>query len=101
MGLARALLRRSAIVILDEVCIAHTQARRHVLISEQATASIDLDTANEIQRVLREEMQQSTVITIAHRLEAVQNADFCIVLDKGRVAEAGNAKDIIKTEMFA
>ncbi|KAF2758207.1 ABC bile acid transporter [Pseudovirgaria hyperparasitica] len=83
VGLARAMLRQSSIIILDE-----------------ATASIDLDTANEIQRVLREEMKQSTVITIAHRLEAVQHADYCIVLEKGRVLQSGKAEDIIKTEMF-
>ncbi|KAI9666756.1 MAG: hypothetical protein M1831_001531 [Alyxoria varia] len=66
VGLARAILRRSPIVILDE-----------------ATASIDLVTALRMQQILREELQNATVITIAHRLEAVQNADYCIALGKG------------------
>ena len=57
----------------------------------QATASIDTETAMQIQHVLREEMKESTVITIAHRLEAVQNADFFIRLDKGRVVDHGPA----------
>ncbi|MCJ1305149.1 hypothetical protein MMC08_007963, partial [Hypocenomyce scalaris] len=74
VGLARAVLRRSAIVILDE-----------------ATASIDMKTAMYIQQVLREEMRESTVITIAHRLEAVKDADYLIRLDKGRVVEQGPA----------
>jgi len=74
VGLARAVLRRSSIVILDE-----------------ATASIDKETAMEIQHILREEMRESTVITIAHRLEAVRDADFSIRLDKGRVTAAGPA----------
>ncbi|OAL34968.1 hypothetical protein AYO20_05683 [Fonsecaea nubica] len=74
VGLARAILRRSAIVIMDE-----------------ATASIDLDTSTEIQRVLREELQESTIITIAHRTAAVENADFCVVLSAGRVLYQGPA----------
>ncbi|KAL1861651.1 hypothetical protein Daus18300_008767 [Diaporthe australafricana] len=71
VGLGRAVLRRSPVVILDE-----------------ATASIDKKTAFYIQQVLREELQQSTVITIAHRVEAVKDADFEIVLDKGRLVRA-------------
>jgi ABC-type multidrug transport system fused ATPase/permease subunit len=79
VGLARALLRRSAIIILDE-----------------ATASIDMETSMWIQQVLQEEMKGSTVITIAHRIEAVKNAEFCIVLDKGRVVEQGTAEDLLR-----
>lgn len=72
VGLARALLRRSPIVVMDE-----------------ATASIDMETAMRIQEILREEMRDSTVITIAHRVEAVKNADFCVVLSKGKLLEQG------------
>jgi len=45
---------------------------------------------------LREEMKGSTVITIAHRVEAVRNADYAIVLGKGRVLEAGPADVLVK-----
>ncbi|KAH9838909.1 ATP-dependent bile acid permease-like [Teratosphaeria destructans] len=79
VGLARAVLRRSAIIILDE-----------------ATASIDRETAMQIQQVMQEEMKESTVITIAHRLEAVRNADYCIVLGKGRILEQGPAAQMLK-----
>jgi len=72
VGLARALLRRSSIIVMDE-----------------ATASIDMETALKIQQILREEMAESTVITIAHRVEAVKDASFCVVLDKGRLKETG------------
>jgi ABC-type multidrug transport system fused ATPase/permease subunit len=72
VGLARALLRRSPIVVMDE-----------------ATASIDMETALRIQEILREEMEESTVITIAHRVEAVKNADYAVVLGKGKVLEEG------------
>ena len=79
IGLARALLRRSPIVIFDE-----------------ATASIDTETAVRIQQILREEMRGSTVITIAHRAEAVKHADYCIVLGKGRVIQQGKASDMLE-----
>ena len=79
VGLARAMLRRSPVLIMDE-----------------ATASIDFETAQRIQRVLREEMKESTVITIAHRLEAVKNADYCVVLGKGKLIKAGKAEDMLR-----
>lgn len=72
IGLSRAVLRRSPIVILDE-----------------ATASIDHETSLEIQAILRDEMKESTVITIAHRLEAIKDVDYYVVLDQGRVADQG------------
>lgn len=72
IGLTRAALRRSPVVILDE-----------------ATASIDHETSLEIQKIIREEMKESTVVTIAHRLEAINDADYYVVLDKGRVQREG------------
>jgi ABC-type multidrug transport system fused ATPase/permease subunit len=77
VGLARAILRRSAIVIMDE-----------------ATASIDMDTSAEIQRVLRGELHQSTIITIAHRAAAVENASFCVELAAGRVLKQGAPSEL-------
>lgn len=74
VGIGRAILRKSPIIILDE-----------------ATASIDKKTALAIQDVLLAELKDSTVITIAHRLEAVKDADYFIRLDAGRVIEAGPA----------
>ncbi len=41
-------------------------------------------------------MKGRTVITIAHRLEAVKNAEYCIVLGKGRLLRQGTAADILK-----
>lgn len=50
-----------------------------------------METAEYIQQVLRDELKQSTIITIAHRLEAVKNADYQIVLENGRIAYQGPA----------
>jgi len=77
VGLARAILRRSAIVIMDE-----------------ATASIDQETAWEVQRLLREELSESTVVTIAHRAEAVNGVRNCLVLAKGRVVAMGDVGEV-------
>jgi len=74
VGLARALLRKSPIVVLDE-----------------ATASVDSETSRRIQDLLKEELGQSTVVVVAHRVEAVSTATGCVVLGKGRVLEAGGA----------
>ena len=84
VGLARAMLRQSAVLIMDE-----------------ATASIDFETAQRIQSVLRDEMKQSTVITIAHRLEAVKNADYCVVLGKGKLIKAGRAAEMLQEGEFS
>ena len=51
----------------------------------------------EIQQILRDEMKESTVITIAHRVEAVKNADYCIVLDKGGVLAQGPASEMLQS----
>ncbi|CAG8025074.1 unnamed protein product [Penicillium salamii] len=77
IALTRAVLRRSAIVILDE-----------------ATASVDQETSLEIQQIIREELQQSTVLTIAHRIEAVKDADYFVVLDQGKVSREGHVRDL-------
>ncbi|TFA98005.1 ATP-dependent bile acid permease [Trichoderma ghanense] len=74
VGITRAVLRRSGLVILDE-----------------ATASIDRRTAATVQRILREELRESTVVTIAHRLEAVEDAQWCLRLEGGRVVGCGPA----------
>lgn len=71
--IARALLRRSKVVLMDE-----------------ATASVDTDTDQKIQKILRAEFENVTVLTIAHRLETIADNDYIVVLDKGVVSEFGH-----------
>lgn len=68
--LARALLQKAKIILLDE-----------------ATANIDYLTDRMIQNVIRKEMTECTVLTIAHRLETVLEYDRIMVLEKGEIVE--------------
>ncbi|KCV70415.1 hypothetical protein H696_02759 [Fonticula alba] len=68
--LGRALLRRSQILVLDE-----------------ATAAVDVETDTLIQSTIRKEFAGCTIITIAHRLHTIMDSDRVLVLDHGRVAE--------------
>ena len=67
---ARALLKRAPILVMDE-----------------ATSSVDAETDSIIQKTIRQQFADSTVITIAHRLSTVMDMDRILVLDKGRIAE--------------
>ena len=69
-GLARAICRRSKIVIMDE-----------------ATASVDHETDKHMQELMRSEFAGSTIITIAHRLRTIMDYDRVIVMGEGRVLE--------------
>lgn len=68
--LARSILRRSKIVVLDE-----------------ATANIDTTSDQIIQQTIRQEFQDSTVICIAHRLDTIIDSDRVIVMDDGKIVE--------------
>jgi ABC-type multidrug transport system fused ATPase/permease subunit len=81
LGLTRAVLRHSPIVVMDE-----------------ATASIDVETAMMLQAVIREEMSEATVLTVAHRVEAVRGADYVVVLEGGRVKRKGPVGEILAAE---
>lgn len=79
--LARAMLRFSTIVILDE-----------------ATSSIDRDTDALIQSSLLQNFSNCTVVTIAHRLETIMNYDRVAVMAEGRILEIGNPKELARTD---
>ncbi|XP_064629834.1 multidrug resistance-associated protein 1-like isoform X2 [Lineus longissimus] len=79
--LARALLRRTKILVLDE-----------------ATAAVDLETDDLIQYTIRTHFRDSTVITIAHRLNTIMDYDRIMVLDKGEIKEFDSPNDLLRDD---
>ena len=75
MCIARAILHDPAILILDE-----------------ATANVDLETEEQIQEALARLIQGRTTIAIAHRLSTLRNAHTLLVIEDGKVAEFGDAR---------
>lgn len=78
ISIARALLKNSPVLILDE-----------------ATASLDNESERRVQQELQILMQGRTTLVIAHRLSTVEGADRIIVLDQGRIVETGNHRELL------
>ncbi|GKX27765.1 multidrug ABC transporter ATP-binding protein [Vallitalea longa] len=81
ISIARAILKDAPIVILDE-----------------ATASVDPENEYEIQRAISSLVEGKTMITIAHRLATIQNADQILVVDNGEIVQKGSHDQLLKEE---
>jgi ABC-type multidrug transport system fused ATPase/permease subunit len=81
IAIARAILRKAPIIILDE-----------------ATASVDVETEKEIQKAIGDLAGTRTIVAIAHRLSTIQNADMILVLEEGRIVQKGTHLELIEQE---
>lgn len=81
ISIARAILKDAPIVILDE-----------------ATSSVDLENQHALLTAINELTKGKTLITIAHRLETVRDADQIIVLDEGRIVQQGTHEALIQQD---
>lgn len=79
ISIARALIKDAQIVIFDE-----------------ATANVDPENEDRLQRAIEELTKDKTVIMIAHRLKTVRNAEKILVLNDGKIAQEGRHEDLIK-----
>ncbi|XP_005096296.1 multidrug resistance-associated protein 1 [Aplysia californica] len=85
------------------VCLARTLVRKtQILILDEATAAVDMETDELIQKTIRTEFSECTVLTIAHRLNTIVDYDKILVLDKGRVSEFDSPKALLdnKSSIF-
>lgn len=81
LSIARAMMKNSPIIILDE-----------------ATANIDPENEKELMEAVGELTQEKTVIMIAHRLKTVRHADQILVVDKGKIVQRGTHTELIKQD---
>lgn len=81
VSIARAILKDAPIIIFDE-----------------ATANVDPENEDQLQKAFEELTHDKTIIMIAHRLKTVRNADQIIVVDHGQIVQRGNHESLIKKE---
>ena len=79
ISIARAMLKDAPIIILDE-----------------ATASVDPENEHEIQQAISALVHGKTIITIAHRLATIEQADQILVVDNGRVVQQGTHRELVQ-----
>jgi ATP-binding cassette subfamily B protein len=78
VAIARAILRKSPVIVLDE-----------------ATASVDVETEQQIQKAIAGVAGKRTIIAIAHRLSTIRNADQILVIEEGRITERGTHAELV------
>lgn len=81
------------------VCLARAiLVQAKILVMDEATASVDLQTDGFLQKAIRVDFEGCTILTIAHRLNTVIDYDKIIVLDNGYVREFGSPRELLENE---
>lgn len=81
------------------LCLARALlAKPRVLVLDEATSSVDYETDAFIQNLLRTRFNDTTLMTIAHRLNTIMDYDKILVMDNGRASEFGSPKELLERE---
>jgi len=81
----------------QRVTIARTLLKNpRILILDDSTSSVDMETEAEIRAALNRLMEDRTTFIIAHRIQSLMSADLILVLDKGEVVQMGTHKELVK-----
>ena len=79
------------------VCLARALVQKSkIIVTDEATANVDFKTDNLIQEVIRHKFKDSTVLTIAHRLNTIMDYDKVLILDGGRMVEFDKPEILIQ-----
>jgi len=83
----------------QRVAIARTIIKNpRILILDDATSSVDLETEADIREALENLMEDRTTFIIAHRIQSVMKADLIVVLDQGKIVQLGNHKTLLQDD---
>jgi ATP-binding cassette subfamily B protein len=83
----------------QRVAIARTLLKDpRILILDDSTSSVDLETEAEIREALENLMKNRSTFIIAHRIQSVMNADLILILDKGRIVQKGTHEELLALE---
>lgn len=85
LAVARAIIRKQS------------NSGKCVLILDEATSNLDSETESKVLRIINEEFEGNTIISVAHRLKSIQNVDLIVMLDKGKILKIGRPEELLQT----